>query len=95
MGKIHATKAVAQAAAAQIPVQPHIEVAVSALGAASAAPQSKWEDASSGPRPASVTRGCMMVDTGAGITLVTKAWVEAHGLKLSAPSAGSVRGASG
>ncbi len=37
----------------------------------------------------------MLVDTGAGITLVTKAWAEAHGLKISAPLPTSVYGAAG
>ena len=36
-----------------------------------------------------------MIDTGAGITLVTKQWAEAHRLKVSAPSAGKVYGAAG
>jgi len=37
----------------------------------------------------------MMVDTGAAVTLVTKAWADAHGLKVSPSSGVSVRGASG
>ena len=37
----------------------------------------------------------MMVDTGAGITLVTKQWAESHKLKISKPSAGKVYGAAG
>ena len=36
-----------------------------------------------------------MVDTGAGITLVTKTWAEAHGLRITSPSSASVFGAAG
>lgn len=37
----------------------------------------------------------MLVDTGAGLTLVTKVWAEAHGLKISPPSPTDIRGAGG
>ena len=37
----------------------------------------------------------MMVDTGAAITLVTKAWAEAHGLKIKEGKKVTVRGALG
>ena len=36
-----------------------------------------------------------MIDTGAGITLVTKGWAEAHGLRIQAPLPTSVYGAAG
>jgi Aspartyl protease len=49
--------------------QPHIEVAVQPLGVEKAKQV--------------VTRGHMMVDTGAAVTMVTKAWAEAHGLKVT------------
>ena len=49
-------------------------------------------EAAKGP---AATKGNMMVDSGAGITLVTKVWAEAHGLRISAPPLTSVRGAAG
>ena len=92
-GKLHSVSSVPPSISTSQSPQPHLEVLVSPLGGGAA--PSKWEDSSAVPKGSSVTKGSMMVDTGAGITLVTKAWVEAHGLKMSSPSAGKVRGASG
>lgn len=58
--------------------QPHIEVVVTPPGDK----PSKWEDAAA-PSPASATKGHVMIDTGAAVTVVTKAWADAHGLKIS------------
>ncbi len=52
--------------------------------------KSKWDDEKLGP-----TRGYMMVDTGAAITLATSAWVAAHGLKIKEGNSAVVRGATG
>ena len=41
------------------------------------------------------TRGNMMVDTGAAVTLVTRVWADAHGLRVSPPSGVTIRGAAG
>ena len=41
------------------------------------------------------TKGHMMVDTGAAVTLVTKVWAETHGLKISPSTGVTIRGASG
>ena len=56
--------------------------------------ESKWEDAAANTVVAA-TKGTMMVDTGAAVTLVTKAWADAHGLKVSPPSGIAIRGAAG
>ncbi len=53
-------------------------------------PVSKWDDQKTGP-----TRGNMMVDTGAAITLATTAWVEVHGLSIKEGKKIAVRGAAG
>ncbi len=69
-GKILAAKSVASPT---LPLrQPHIEVAVQG------GEKSKWE----GGKPAP-TKGHVMVDTGAAVTLVTAAWARAHGLKVN------------
>lgn len=88
-GKIHAARE-APASASPVSSQPHIEVAVTATGETK---PSKWEDAA--PTTATPTRGHMMIDTGAAVTVVTKAWADAHGLRVSAPSGVSIRGAGG
>ena len=41
------------------------------------------------------TKGAMMVDTGASITLVTRKWAETHGLKITPVSGISITGANG
>ena len=41
------------------------------------------------------TKGAMMVDTGASITLVTRKWVETHGLTITLVSGISIAGANG
>ena len=89
--KLLSANLVPAAASASTKQQPHISVAVAPLGGG--APSSKWEDLSTSSGKA--TRGNMLVDTGAGITLVTKTWAEAHGLKISAPLPTSVYGAAG
>ena len=42
-----------------------------------------------------VTRGHMMVDTGAAVTMVTRAWAEATGLKVTQGKKINVLGAGG
>ena len=42
-----------------------------------------------------LTRGHMMVDTGASVTLATRGWVEAHGLQLRKAGTVNITGASG
>ena len=42
-----------------------------------------------------VTRGHMMVDTGAAVTMVTRLWAEAHGLKVTQGKKINVQGAGG
>lgn len=64
--------------------QPHIGVAVSQLGGGSG---------KSGA--AAPLLGHMMIDTGAAVTLVTKAWAEAHGLRINSAVEVPIRGASG
>lgn len=71
--------------------QPHIEVAVAPLGGGQ---PSKWED-DAAKTVTTATKGSMMVDTGAAVTLVTSAWAKAHGLKVSPSSGVTVRGAAG
>ena len=44
---------------------------------------------------ATATRGTMMVDTGASISLVTRKWAEAHGLSVTPVSGISISGANG
>ena len=44
---------------------------------------------------APATKGAMMVDTGASITLVTRKWVESHGLMITPVSGISITGANG
>ena len=44
---------------------------------------------------APATKGAMMVDTGASITLVTCKWVESHGLTITPVSGISITGANG
>ena len=90
-GKLLATKPVAATANVVQHQQPHISVAVAPLGGAQ---PSKWEDESA-TTITSATRGAMMIDTGAAVTLVTKDWTDAHGLKVSAPSGVAIRGAAG
>ncbi len=58
------------------------------------APSSKWED-SAAKALLGATGGHMMVDTGAAVTLVTKRWAEAHGLKVSPTSGVAIKGAAG
>ena len=41
------------------------------------------------------TKGAMMVDTGASITLVTRKWAETHGLTVVLASGISITGANG
>ena len=42
-----------------------------------------------------VTKGAMMVDTGASITLVTRKWTETHGLMITPVSGISIMGVNG
>ena len=42
-----------------------------------------------------VTKGTMMVDTGASVTLVTQKWVETHGLTITPVSGISITGMNG
>ena len=79
IGKILSAKLVAPAPT-QMP-QPHLEVAVSPLGVDKAKQV--------------VTRGHMMVDTGAAVTMVTRLWAEAHGLKVTQGKKINVQGAGG
>ena len=88
-GKLHSAKNVAPPAAQY--QQPHIAVGVAAPGETK---QSKWEDAPAAAT-AKATKGNMMIDTGAAVTLVTRAWAEAHGLKISSPPGISINGADG
>ena len=44
---------------------------------------------------ASATKGAMMVDTGASITLVTRKWAETHGLTITPVSGISITGTNG
>ena len=44
---------------------------------------------------ASATKGAMMVDTGASITLVTRKWAETHGLMITLASGISITGTNG
>ncbi len=92
-GKLSLAKPAPGAASASICQQPHIEVSVAPLGGG--APPSKWEDIAAAAKPSVATRGSMMIDTGAGITLVTRAWAVAHNLKISSPPSTQVKGASG
>ena len=88
-GKLSSARAVGASTNQQ--QQPHIAVAVAPLGPAA---PSKWED----PEATAVvqaTKGNMMVDTGAAVTLVTKAWADVHGLRISPPQGVSIRGAAG
>ena len=89
-GRMHSADLAPGALTASTKQQPHIQVAITPIGAPA---DSEWESAPSAPPKPS--KGNMMVDTGAGITLVTKQWAEAHKLKISAPSAGKVYGAAG
>ena len=41
------------------------------------------------------TKGAMMVDTGASITLVTRKWAETHGLSITPVLGISITGANG
>jgi predicted aspartyl protease len=41
------------------------------------------------------TKGHMMVDTGAAVTMVTKRWAELHGLRVSDEKRVTIRGAGG
>ena len=41
------------------------------------------------------TRGSVMIDTGASITLVTKRWADAHGLKVAPTDELRITGANG
>ena len=41
------------------------------------------------------TKGAMMVDTGASITLVTRKWAETHGLSITLVSGISITGGNG
>jgi hypothetical protein len=66
--------------------QPHIEVAVQATGGSA----SKWEDGKPAP-----TKGHMMIDTGAAVTLVTTKWASDHGLRVNDGKKLSIRGAGG
>ena len=61
--------------------QPHLEVAVQPTGVEKAKQVS--------------TKGHLMVDTGAAVTLVTQAWANAHGLKISQGKKINVKGAGG
>ena len=65
------------------PQQPHIEVTVRSLGS----------DPTEGGAPG--TKGHAMIDTGAAITLITKGWADAHGLKVTPKDNKKVTGASG
>lgn len=60
--------------------QPPIAVAVKGQGVPVA---SKWEAVIEQARKQPFTRGHMMVDTGAAMTLLTEEWVKAHGLKIT------------
>ena len=71
--------------------QPHIEVAIAPLGGGAT---SKWEEPSA-QKTVTATKGSVMIDTGAAVTLVTKCWAEAHGLKVTPPSGVNIRGAAG
>lgn len=51
---------------------------------------SKWTEEKPSP-----TKGYMMVDSGAAITMITKKWAEAHGLRISPSSKVNVKGAAG
>ena len=44
---------------------------------------------------ATATKGAMMVDTGASITLVTRKWAETHSLMIKPVSVISITGANG
>lgn len=90
-GKLVAAKPVSAAQSASSPLQPHISVSVAPLGGANQ--PSKWEDESSKTTVAA-SKGVMMIDTGAAVTLVTKAWADAHGLQIRPSSGIAIRGAS-
>lgn len=91
-GKLVAAKPVSAAQAAPSPLQPHISVTVAPLGGVSQ--PSKWEEDSAAKTTVAASKGRMMIDTGAAITLVTKAWADAHGLQIRPSSGIAVRGAS-
>ena len=62
---------------------PYVEVAVCSTKAATYG--SKWDDP---PRGGSrLSKGYMMVDTGASLTLLTRKWCQAHNLKIVDPQA--------
>ena len=81
-GKLLAAGNVAPPAPA---AQPHIKVAVMPTGASS-----KWEDKKPAP-----TKGHVMLDTGAALTLVSTKWAASHGLKTTEGKALEVKGAGG
>ena len=65
-----------------------------------ASPENDWQPylgmaVSQMKRGATATKGAMMVDTGASITLVTQKWVETHGLMITPVSGISIMGANG
>ena len=66
--------------------QPHIEVVIQPPGSGS----SKWEEGKPAP-----SKGHMMVDTGAAVTIVTKQWAAAHGLQVTPGKKINIRGAGG
>lgn len=66
--------------------QPHIEVAVQPQNQG----PSKWEEGKPSP-----TKGHLMVDTGAAVTIVTQKWAAAHGLRVTAGRKVQIRGAGG
>ena len=66
--------------------QPHIEVAIQPSGGG----QSKWEAGKPAP-----TKGHMMIDTGAAVTIVTEKWAAAHGLRVTPGKKVQIRGAGG
>ena len=66
--------------------QPHIEVVIQPPGAGS----SKWEEGKPAP-----SKGHMMVDTGAAVTIVTEKWAAAHGLRVTPGKKINIRGAGG
>ncbi len=51
---------------------------------------SKWEDGKPAP-----SKGHMMVDTGAAVTIVTEKWAAAHGLRVTPGKKINIRGAGG
>jgi Aspartyl protease len=78
-GKLLSAKSIASPL--HLTPQPHLEIAVQPLGVE----KSKQI----------VTKGHVMVDTGAAVTMVTQAWATAHGLKVTPGKKINLRGAGG